>query len=76
VERAELESGINVMDLYARTALCSSRGEARRLVTQGGASINEVKITDINKNIDVSFEEDGELLLKAGKKRYFRIIIG
>ena len=76
VERAELESGINVMDLYARTALCSSRGEARRLVTQGGASINEEKITDINKSIDLSFLEDGEILLKAGKKRYFRIIVG
>ncbi|MCK5153969.1 MAG: tyrosine--tRNA ligase [Spirochaetales bacterium] len=75
VDRAELESGINVMDLYARTALCSSRGEARRLVTQGGASVNEVKIIDINKNIDVSFVDDGELLLKAGKKRYFRIIV-
>lgn len=75
VERSELESGINIMDLYARTALCSSRGEARRLVTQGGASINEEKITDINKSIDVSFMEDGELLLKAGKKRYFRIIV-
>lgn len=76
VNRSELETGINVMDLYARTALCSSRGEARRLVTQGGASINENKITDIDKSIDLSFEEDGELLLKAGKKRYFRIIVG
>lgn len=76
VDRKELESGINVMDLFARTALCSSKGEARRLVTQGGASINEVKITDIDKSIDVSFVEDDELLLKAGKKRYFRIIVG
>lgn len=75
VEKAELESGINVMDLFARTSLCSSRGEARRLVTQGGASINEVKITDIDKSIDLSFVEDGELLLKAGKKRYFRVIV-
>jgi tyrosyl-tRNA synthetase len=75
VNRSELETGINVMDLFARTALCSSRGEARRLVTQGGASINEKKITDINKSIDFSFLEDGELLLKAGKKRYFRIIV-
>jgi len=75
IDPGELESGINVMDLYARTALCSSKGEARRLVIQGGASINEVKITDINKSIDVSFLEDDELLLKAGKKRYFRIIV-
>ncbi len=75
VAKSELESGINVMDLFARTALCSSKGEARRLVNQGGASINEDKITDINKTIDLSFVEENELLLKAGKKRYFRIII-
>ena len=75
VDRTELESGINVMDLFARTALCGSKGEARRLVTQGGASINSQKITDIEKSIDLSFVEDDELLLKAGKKRYFRIIV-
>ncbi len=76
VDKSELESGINVMDLFARTALCSSKGEARRLVTQGGASINGNKVTDIEKSIDLSFVEDDELLLKAGKKRYFRIIVG
>jgi len=75
VSRTELEAGINVMDLFARTELCSSKGEARRLVTQGGASINNQKITDIEKSIDLSFVEDDELLLKAGKKRYFRIIV-
>lgn len=76
VDSTELEAGINVMDLFARTALCGSKGEARRLVSQGGASINSNKITDIEKSIDSSFVEDGELLLKAGKKRYFRIIVG
>ncbi len=75
INSSELDSGINVMDLFARTALCSSKGEARRLVTQGGASINGQKITDIEKSIDLSFVEDVELLLKAGKKRYFRIIV-
>lgn len=75
VDRTELESGINVMDLFARTALCASKGEARRLISQGGASINGNKITDIEKSIDLSFVEDDELLLKAGKKRYFRIIV-
>lgn len=44
-------------------------------MTQGGASINEEKITDIEKSIDLSFVEDNELLLKAGKKRYFRVIV-
>jgi len=71
----ELEKGINVMDLFARTDLCSTKSEARRLVMQGGASVNGKKIADIQVSIDSSFEEGGELLLKAGKKRYFRIIV-
>jgi tyrosyl-tRNA synthetase len=73
--KAELEAGIGVMDLFARTDLCSSRSEARRLVNQGGARINEKQISDIDTVIDASWVENGELLLKAGKKRFFRILI-
>ena len=75
METQQLRDGINVLDLYAMTALCSSKGEARRLVAQGGARVNETKIDDIDASIDESFIENGELLLRAGKKRYFRIII-
>ena len=75
LKREELEKGINVMDLFSLTELCSSKSEARRLVSQGGASVNGNKITDINTAVDTSYEEEGELLLKAGKKRYFRVII-
>jgi tyrosyl-tRNA synthetase len=70
-----LEKGINVLDLFAMTSLCSSKGEARRLVTQGGARVNDEKIEDIEAVIDGSSAEEGELLLRAGKKRYFRIIV-
>ena len=75
INKEDLEKGINVMELFAMTDLCSTKSEARRLVTQGGASINGKKITGINTLVDPAFEKDGELLLKAGKKRYFRIII-
>ncbi len=75
ISRNDLEAGINVMELFAMTDLCSSRSEARRLVAQGGASINGEKITDIDTKIDLLHEKEGELLLKAGKKRYFRIIL-
>jgi len=71
----KLKDGINVLDLFAMTSLCSSKGEARRLVTQGGARVNDEKIEDIEAAIDGSKAEDGELLLRAGKKRYFRIIV-
>ncbi|MFP4300714.1 MAG: tyrosine--tRNA ligase [Spirochaetaceae bacterium] len=71
---ATLREGIGVLDLFASTELCSSKGEARRLVQQGGARINEKKVEDVEAVIDDSWVEEGELLLRAGKKRYFRVV--
>lgn len=72
----ELEAGIGVLELFARSGLCSSRGEARRLVQQGGARVNDEKVSDIEQNIDASrLGEDG-IILRAGKKRYARIVRG
>lgn len=71
----ELRAGIGVLDLFARTSLCASRSEARRLVQQGGARINDHRIDDPEATIDHSFIQDGGLLLRAGKKRYFRVVV-
>jgi tyrosyl-tRNA synthetase len=76
IEAGELEAGIPVLELFARTSLCSSRGEARRLVTQGGASVNDKKVTDIEQIIDGTWVENQRLTLRAGKKRYFQINVG
>ena len=73
IAMAELEAGIPVLDLFARTDLCSSKSEARRLVQQGGATINDTKVTDIEAVINTSWVTDGELMLRAGKKRFFKI---
>ena len=70
---AEIEAGIPVLELFSRTDLCASKSEARRLVQQGGASINDRKIDSIDTNVDASWISEGELLLRAGKKRYFRV---
>lgn len=71
--RAELERGIAVAKLFAQTPLCTSSSEARRLVQQGGASINGEVQSDPSALIGVGDLVDGELLLRAGKKRYFRL---
>ncbi len=74
VSGAELDRGIGVLDLFARTQLCASRNEARRLVEQGGARINDKRVEDVDLTVDGSWLSDrGELLLRAGKKRYFRV---
>jgi tyrosyl-tRNA synthetase len=75
IAAAEISAGINVMDLFARTNLCASKGEARRLVEQGGALVSDEKISDIDAVIGSSNVRDGEIMLKAGKKRYFRLIV-
>ncbi len=72
---SDLEKGVGIIDLYAMTSLCSSKGEARRLITQGGARVNDEQIKDIDKIIDSSFVKDGDIILKAGKKRFFRIVV-
>ncbi len=75
VERSDLEAGINVVELFAMTKLCSSRGDARRLVTQGGARVFDTVISDINAVVDMSLLQENELLLRAGKKRFFRVTV-
>ena len=69
IPAAELEGGVNILDLLVKTALCPSKSEARRLVTQGGVSVDDVKITDPNGVIEVS----DSVIIKKGKKVYHKV---
>lgn len=76
IPKSDLDAGIPILNLYSLTTLCKSNGEARRLVTGGGASINGTKFDDPKAIINADLlDNEGELLLKAGKKRFFRIIV-
>ncbi len=75
IERATLSMGVGVLDLFVLAGLAPSKSEARRLVQQGGAVVNDRKIDDEKTTIDASWlDSDGALLLRAGKKRVFRLI--
>ena len=77
VPKATLAVGIGVLDLFTMAGLAPSKSEARRLVQQGGASANDRRISDEKAVIDASWlDSQGALLLRAGKKRVFRIISG
>ena len=72
---SKLNEGIGVLDLFAEAGLASTKGDARRLVEQGGAFINEEKISDIKAIIGKEkLDKDNEMILRAGKKRFMRII--
>ena len=69
----ELENGgMGILNLMVRAGLSPSNGEARRLVQQGGVSVNDVKITDPKTVITL----DGETIIKKGKKVFHKVIVG
>jgi tyrosyl-tRNA synthetase len=75
VPLSEISSGIGVLELFVLAGLSASKSEARRLVQQGGAVVNERKVEDEKTSIDASWlDGEGALILRAGKKRVFRLI--
>ncbi|MCG3153518.1 MAG: Tyrosine--tRNA ligase [bacterium] len=69
------KEGIGIVDLFHAAGLASSKSEARRLIQQGGAYVNRRRIESIAERVGLSDFEEGELLLRAGKKRYQRVVI-
>ena len=69
---AEWGDSASLVDLFAGSALCSTRSDARRLIEQGGASLNGTVRTDVYEEIDLTGAD--ALLLRAGKKRFFRFL--
>jgi len=70
IPRSELEAGIGLIDLLART-VCKSKGDARRLISQGGANINNLKITDLEHKVTTAHLATATMLVvRSGKKDY------
>lgn len=63
-------AAVNVIQLLVDTGLAASKGEARRLLEQGGISVNGERITDAKTEIVL----DGEKILKVGKRKFLKII--
>jgi tyrosyl-tRNA synthetase len=73
IASSRLRQGIPAFELFAEVGLCSSRGEARRLIKQGGGYINGRRLETFDEKATLDLLEDGEILLRAGKKKYHRI---
>ena len=71
-----LKEGILVVDVLAEVGLASSKSAARRLIQQGGAYVNQDRIDDIEAKIDLEDFQNGDVMLRAGKKRYHRLVVG
>lgn len=76
ISKADLEAGLGVLNLYVTAGLVKSNSEARTLVMQGGAEVNGEKITDPKTSFNLTnLDKDGEIMLKAGKKKFCRILV-
>ncbi len=75
VDEGLLQEGVPVAELFERAGLVRSRSEARRLIEQGGAYLNEEPVETIDRVVTAEDLRDGSVLLRAGKKRYRRVTI-
>ena len=72
---ADLRDGkIDIMGLLVAAGLCSSRGDARRNVQQGGVSVNGKKVADISAAYTPEEINAEDFVLRRGKKKYCKII--
>ena len=73
VELPRLESGIAILEVLKETGLVPSSSEARRLISQGGISVNDIKVESIDFNVTADMLNDGVLMIKKGKKTYHQV---
>jgi len=66
-----IDTEISLIDLLIKTNMAPSRGEARRLISQGGVSINNIKTDDVNYSCNI---QNGDVL-KVGKRKFLKFII-
>ena len=70
-----VDDKMTVIDVLMNAKLTPSKGEARRLIQQGGVSVDDEKVTDLQKTVSVSDFEKGHIIVKKGKKVFLKITL-
>ena len=69
------QEGIPAFKLFVQVGLTKSGGEARRLIKQGGGYLNGNRLDSAEQEITSNDFNDMELILRAGKKRFHKIVL-
>lgn len=72
---AELSEGIPAFVLFHTVGLADSKGQARRLIQQGGGYVNDRRIESDEYRVSAEDLDDAKIVLRAGKKRYHTIVV-
>ena len=75
IEIEESAIGTELLEVLANNGVFKSKGEGRRLIQQGGVSVNDEKLQDDKKVIEMSDFKDDMILVKRGKKKFYKIVI-
>ncbi len=69
------EDGIGVLDLLSKCGLIPSKKEGRRLIEQGGVSVDDEKVTEVTARLTKDAFEKGFVVIKKGKKVFHKAIL-
>jgi tyrosyl-tRNA synthetase len=75
LENVHLKKRLVAFELFVETGLCASKGDAKRLISQGGAYVNGRRLQDIDEVITERDFQEGAIVLRAGKKRFHRVVV-
>ncbi|WP_138205505.1 tyrosine--tRNA ligase [Haloimpatiens lingqiaonensis] len=73
VEVGKEKIGSSLLEVLVDGGIVPSKSEGRRLIQQGGLTVNDEKITDANSNLQEEFFQDGYALVKRGKKKFYKL---
>jgi tyrosyl-tRNA synthetase len=74
--RSALVAGIPAFELFHEANLCASKGEAKRLIAQGGGYVNDRQLTAFDEKIVIAdANAGGEIFLRKGKKKYLMVLV-
>jgi len=66
--------GEKLVDVLTQGNVFASKGEARRLIQQGGLTLNDVRVTDEHYVLQETDFPEGSALIKKGKKKHYRLV--
>jgi tyrosyl-tRNA synthetase len=75
IAQTRLEEGVGVLEIFTEVGLTQSRGEARRMLQQGGIYVNDRRIDQVDARLSAKDITPDGVLLRAGKKKYHRLVV-
>jgi len=75
LQKHEIENSISLIELLVISKFMPSKSEARRMIEQGGVSLNNEKVLDVNKLITLDDFKNQEMVIQKGKRKFIKILI-